>query len=84
LSWEFAPLERIAETVASHRLVLCGNTGIGWVAGAVGTPLIACERTDTMAFGEYSFQKCGVESLRAVITDPSVEQVMRAVLAELD
>jgi hypothetical protein len=84
LSYDFAPLESIAETIAGHRLVLCGNTGIGWVAGAVGTPLIACERTDAMVFGEYSFQKCHVESLRAVIAEPSVEQAMHAVLTELD
>jgi hypothetical protein len=84
LSYDFAPLERIAETIASHRLILCGNTGIGRVVGAVGTPLIACENADAMAFGEYSFQKCGVESLRAVLAEPSVEQVMHAVLAELD
>jgi hypothetical protein len=83
LSYEFAPLERIAETIAGHRLVVCGNTGIGWITGAVGTPLIACEKADAMVFGEYSFQKCGVESLRAVIAQPAVEQAMQVVLKEL-
>jgi ADP-heptose:LPS heptosyltransferase len=84
LSYEFAPPETVAETVAGQRLVICGNTGIGWVAAAVGTPLIAFEKADAMAFGEYSFEKCGVESLRMLITEPSVEQAMRAVVAELE
>jgi hypothetical protein len=84
LFWEFVPLDTIVETITGHRLVICGNTGIGWVAGVVETPLLACEKADAMAFGEYSFAKCSVEALRAVIVDPSVEQTVRIVLAELD
>ena len=82
LTWRFEPLRSLAECVASQRLVLCGNTGIGWLAGATGTPLIACERD--MLFAEYSFAASGVQSLVTVIHVPNPDVCVDAVVKFLD
>lgn len=67
---EYPPLEDVHKEIAKYNLVVCGNTGIGWVAGAVGVPLLACE--NDMSFSEYGFAKCGVSSLVDVIDEPDV------------
>jgi hypothetical protein len=77
----FPPASDVLSFVAAQRVVACGNTGIGWAAGAVGTPLIACERD--MNFSEYSFRASGVESLRAIIDAPEPHRVIDAVASVL-
>lgn len=73
----FLPFRPLVSQVAAQRLVLSGNTGIGWLAGALGTPLIALERI--AAFAEFGFERCGVESLVESIDEPDVERVAAAV-----
>ncbi len=50
------------EEVQKQRLVLCGNTGVGWVAGAYGVPLIAGQ-PKFFWFQDYRYDWCGVQSL---------------------
>lgn len=52
----------VARHVARHRAVACGNTGIGWLAGALGVPLFAGEFPG-FCMGDYRYEECGVESL---------------------
>jgi predicted O-methyltransferase YrrM len=82
LTRSFLPFAELVEQIARQRLVVCGNTGIGWAAAATGTPFIALEKD--LIFGEYSFVKCGCRSLVATQTEPDPETVAQAVLAFLD
>lgn len=81
LHWSFEPLDRIAPEIARQRLVVCGNTGPGWVAAATGVPLIACERD--MIFSEYGFRKCGFESLVELIDQPDPRRAVNTILERL-
>lgn len=78
----FLPFVPLIAQVAAQRLVVSGNTGLGWVAAAVGTPLIAMEKD--MLFSEYSFQKCGCRSLKRIIEESDSDRVIAAILHELD
>lgn len=78
---EYPPLDRVHKEVAKYPLVVCGNTGIGWVAGAVGVPLLACERD--MAFSEYGFKRCGVSSLIDIIDEPDVTLITKSIVENL-
>ena len=77
----YPPANKMAETTVGCSLVLCGNTGTGWIAGATGTPLVAAECG--MNLGEYSFEKCGLVSLRATVREPNPEHVAGVVLGVL-
>lgn len=76
LSYSFVQLDQLPLEVAKQQLVLCGNTGIGWVAGAVGTDLIACEKSRG-CWDEYSFKRCGVTSLIDIVSEPNVEHIVQ-------
>jgi hypothetical protein len=78
----FLPFRQLIEQVAAQRLVLAGNNGVGWLAGAIGTPLLAVERNGLLP--EYEFTKCGVTSLVAAIADPDAPRVVDRVLHYLD
>jgi len=78
LRMEYPPLEVIHKEVAKYSLVACGNTGIGWVAGAVGTPLIAFEKD--MSFSEYGFAKCGLSSLVDLVDEPDIELMVSRIV----
>jgi len=57
----FESYPRLMRQLADYSVVLCGNTGIGWAAGAMDVPLIAAERNLNLA--EYSFERSDVRSL---------------------
>lgn len=78
----YLPFRQLVEQIAAQRLVVCGNTGPGWLAGALGTPLIALERNQVLV--EYEFSRCGVRSLVEVIAEPDVERTVGAVLHYLE
>lgn len=68
----------IANYVARHALVVCGNTGIGWVAGATGTPLMGMEPPyfDMM---DFRYKECGVQSLKRLFSEPDPKAVATAI-----
>lgn len=74
----FPPFKQLPAIMSQHGCVACGNTGIGWVAGAGEYPLVACEAED-MIFTEYSFQKCGLRSLRCLLREPDPFQMVEAI-----
>jgi hypothetical protein len=77
----FPMFRELFQELCSHSLVLGGNTGIGWAAGACGVPLVAAEKD--LILSEYSFEKSGVESLVAVVREPDVRETVRIVLAAI-
>lgn len=71
--------EEIANYVARHSLVVCGNTGIGWVAGATGTPLFGME-PPWFNMMDFRYRECGVKSLKALFSDPDPNEVANAII----
>lgn len=76
LTYSFKPndLRGLFRQVGEQRLVLCGNTGIGWIAAAHGVPLIAGE-PDFFWFMDYRYRECGVRSLVEVFRKPDAKAV---------
>ena len=75
----FKCFPKLIRQIAEQQLVVCGNTGIGWVAAATNTPFIALERD--MIFSEYSFEKCGCQSLIGAIDTPDPNLVTQRIIA---
>lgn len=73
----FPDFPELFTEIQGHSLVLTGNCGVGWVAAATGTPFIACEKD--LNFVEYSYEKCGCESLVETIDQPDPDRMVRAV-----
>lgn len=69
----------LLNTIASQRLVVCGNTGIGWFAAATGVPLMAMEPS-FFWFMDYRYRECGVESLKQIFSQPNAEEVSNAII----
>lgn len=82
LTRTFLPFRPLTEQVAAQRLVLAGNNGVGWLAGALGTPLVAVERNALLA--EYSFARCGLTSLVEAIDEPDPARVIDRTLQYLE
>lgn len=66
--------ENIANDVAEFALLACGNTGIGWVAGATGTPLFGME-PPWFNMMDFRYRECGVQSLRKLFSEPAADHV---------
>lgn len=64
LTYSYQPgnIRGLFDQIRHQQLVLCGNTGIGWIAGACGVPLIAGE-PDFFWFMDYRYRECGVQSV---------------------
>lgn len=74
--------QQLVATIAAQRLVICGNTGTGWVAGATGTPLIVCEPPH-LNFEGWRFARCGFRNIVATITSDDAQEAAGAVLTQL-
>lgn len=73
----------LVDEVCKHKIVVCGNTGIGWVAGATGTPLLAMQPHDSN-MQDYRYEWCGVKSLVEFIEQPDADYCVRRILEELE
>lgn len=82
LTRTYFPFRQLVEQVASQRLVLAGNNGVGWLTGALGTPFLALERNAILA--EYSFAKCGLTSLIDAIDEPDPLRVVNRTMHYLE
>jgi len=78
----FLPFKELIKQIAEATMVACGNTGIGWVAGATNTPLFALEKQ--MVLAEYSFEKCGVQSMVRLTDSTDATIVARLIQEELE
>lgn len=74
---------RLLNRIASQKLVVCGNTGIGWFAGATGTPLMAME-PPFFWYMDYRYRECGVQSLKKLFQEPEPKVVSEAIVQYLD
>jgi len=81
-SFKHDDLPALFRQISNQRLVLCGNTGVGWIAGAHGVPLIGCE-PKFFLFLEYRYRQAGVRSLVDVFTLPNSRNVASRVLRYL-
>jgi len=78
----FLPFGELITQIAEATMVACGNTGIGWVAGSTNTPLFALEKQ--MVLAEYSFEKCGVQSMVRLTDSTDATIVARLIQEELE
>lgn len=64
LSYTFHPngLRSLFEEISRQQLVVCGNTGIGWIAAAHGVPIIAGE-PKFFWYSDYRYREAGVQSI---------------------
>jgi hypothetical protein len=69
--------------VSRQRLVLCGNTGIGWVAAAHGVPMIAGEPS-FFWFMDYRYRECGVRSVVDIFSLADVGHLEELVIRHLN
>lgn len=60
------------DEISRQQLVLCGNTGTGWIAAAHGVPLIAGE-PKVFWYGDYRYREAGVQSIVDVFGNESIE-----------
>jgi ADP-heptose:LPS heptosyltransferase len=69
--------DNIAAHVAANALVCCGNTGIGWVAAATGTPFLACEHAADLY--EYRYDLIKPKSWLGTIDTPDPARMVAAI-----
>lgn len=69
--------------IQRHKLVACGNTGIGWLAAAVGTPLLAMQPHNSV-MPDYRYELCGVKSLIEIVDTPDADYVARRIVDEVN
>lgn len=70
---------KLLNRIANQKLVVCGNTGIGWFAAATGTPLMAME-PPFFWFMDYRYKECGVESLKQIFAEPNPQIISNAII----
>lgn len=70
ISYELVP--KLFYEIKQHKLAISGNTGIGWAALIVGTPLLAFE-TRYQNLCDYNFHKHANSSLYAYLEEPNLE-----------
>jgi len=73
----------LVQEVLKHRLVSCGNTGVGWVAAATGTPLLGMQPPDSN-MQDYRYEWCGVKSLVEFLEFPDVDYCVKRITEELE
>lgn len=88
LTYSYRPgdVRALFDQVGQQQLVLSGNTGIGWIAGAYGVPLIAGE-PDFFWFMDYRYRECGVQSVIDIFgkgQNPSPDEPVNMVLKYLE
>lgn len=86
LTYSYRPgdLRGLFEQIGQQRLVVSGNTGIGWIAGAYGVPLCAGEPHVPWQFQDYRYRECGVQSLVGIFDSSDPAQSARMAIQYLD
>lgn len=86
LTYSYRPndLRGLFEQVSHERLVISGNTGIGWIAGAHGVPLCAGEPNVPWQIQDYRYRECGVQSLVGIFDTSDPAQAARMAIQYLD
>lgn len=73
----------LQEEVCRHRIVACGNTGVGWLAAACGVPLIAMQPPNSN-MPDYRYELCGLKSLVEILDVPDPDYCARRIVEEVN
>jgi hypothetical protein len=73
----------LVDVISRQSLVLTGNTGTGWIAAAVGCPMIACE-PESLIFEGWRFERCGFRNLVRSIKEPNPDALLAEALTFLE
>lgn len=79
----YPSFNELVDEVCRHKIVACGNTGVGWVAGACGVPLMAMQPINSN-MPDYRYELCGVKSLVELIDQPDAEYCARRLIEEVN
>ena len=79
----FSTIPALFEEICNHKLVVCGNTGVGWAAGACGVPLLAMQPVNSN-MPDYRYEWCGVKSLIEFLDKPDVDYCVKRIMEEID
>jgi rfaE bifunctional protein nucleotidyltransferase chain/domain len=79
----FPGMEELQQEVCRHRVVTCGNTGIGWMAAACNVPLLAMQHPESH-IADYRYEWCGVKSLIEFLEEPDADYCVKRIMEELD
>ncbi len=71
----FPPANELITELKKHRLVICGNTGIGWAALFANVSLIALESRH-QNLKDYNFFRHDNSSLYAFLETPNVDLLL--------
>lgn len=71
------------DEVCRHKIVACGNTGVGWVAAAAGVPLMGMQPANSN-MPDYRYETCGVKSLVEIIDQPDSDYCARRLAEEVN
>lgn len=69
-------------TVCSHKLVACGNTGTGWLAAACGVPMITMEPPNSQ-MPDHRFGRCGLRNVVEIVDTPDPNYVARRIIEQV-
>lgn len=69
----YPPFKGIFDEIKRHKIVTCGNTGIGWMAFACGAPVIAHQPFNSN-MPDYRYELCGCRSLVEIIETHGPEE----------
>lgn len=75
--------KQLIEEVCRHKIISCGNTGVGWVAAACGMPLLSMEPPNSN-MPDYRYGICGLKSLIELVDTPDADYVARRLIEEVN
>lgn len=73
----------LMDEVCRHRLVACGNTGVGWLAFACGLPVLAMQPVNSN-MPDYRYEICGAKTLVEFLEQPDADYCARRIKEEVD
>ena len=79
----YPPFKELVEEICRHKIVACGNTGIGWLAAACDLPLLAMQPPNSN-MPDYRYEQCGVKSLVDIIDTPDPDFLAKRLVEEVN
>lgn len=79
----FPNFKNLMNEVCRHKIVACGNTGVGWLAAACGVPLLAMQPVNSQ-MPDYRYELCGLKSLVEIMDQPDWEYCARRLTEEVN
>ena len=79
----FPGFKDLIDEICQHKLVACGNTGIGWFAFACGIPVLAMQPPNSN-MPDYRYELCGCKSLVEILDTPDSDYCARRIVEEVN